>query len=147
MKQLFATTNDWTLAIARLVLGLVFFMHGAQLALGWFGGHTFVPTVQAFHSMGIPSLLAALAILAQFLGGLGLIVGFLARIAAFGIAVDMLVAMFKVHFAGGFFMNWSGQQKLEGYEYHLLALALCLVIMVKGAGAASADLAFNRSQR
>ncbi len=140
MKQILATTNDITLAVARLVLGIIFFLHGAQLTLGWFGGYGFSGTVHFFTSqLGIPAIFAVIAILAQFLGGLGLIVGLLSRIAAFGIACVMLVAVVKVHLAVGFFMNWYGAQKGEGYEYHLLVLVLCLLIMVKDAGALSID--------
>jgi putative oxidoreductase len=140
MKQLLATTNDTTLAICRLVLGLVFFMHGAQFTLGWFGGYGFTGTMHFFTTqVGIPAFFAALAILSQFLGGLGLIVGLLGRIAALGIAITMLVAVLKIHLAFGFFMNWFGTQKGEGYEYHLLVLALCLLIIVKGSGALSID--------
>ncbi|TCK70232.1 DoxX family protein [Acidipila rosea] len=143
MKGLFATANDMTLTLMRLVLGVVFFVHGAQLTLGWFGGHTLMQTAHGFGMMGIPLPLALIAILAQFLGGLGLILGCLARIAAFGIAIDMLVAIFTVHIHVGFFMNWFGVQKGEGYEYHLLVLALCVLIMVKGAGALSIDRALG----
>jgi putative oxidoreductase len=82
-----------------------------------------------------------LAIAAEFFGGLGLIVGFLTRIAAFGIAVNMLVAIATVHGPFGFFMNWSGTQKGEGYEYHLLALAVTAFLMIRGAGAFSVDRA------
>ncbi|MFZ1136000.1 MAG: DoxX family protein, partial [Candidatus Korobacteraceae bacterium] len=88
--------------------------------------------------------LAFLAICAEFFGGLGLIVGFLSRIAAFGIAMNMLVAIFTVHIHNGFFANWSGQQKGEGIEYHLLALALLLLVMIKGAGAPSVDRALSK---
>ncbi len=140
MKQLFATSNDFTLTIIRLVLGIVFFIHGAQIGLGWFGGFGWHGTMQFFTTqLGIPAFFAALAILAQLLGGIGLIVGLLSRIAAFGIGIDMLVAIFKVHLHVGFFMNWYGMQKGEGYEYHLLALALCFLVLVKGAGAISLD--------
>jgi putative oxidoreductase len=59
--------------------------------------------------------------------------------------VNMLVAIATVHFANGFFMNWSGQQKGEGFEYHLLAIALCILVMVKGAGALSLDRALYGS--
>ena len=146
MKQLLATTNDTTLAICRLVLGIVFFIHGAQFTLGWFGGYGFAGTMHFFTAqLGIPAIFAALAILAQFLGGLGLIVGLLGRIAAFGIAITMLVAVIKVHLAVGFFMNWYGMQKGEGYEYHLLVLALCLLIMVKGSGALSVDSVLSKT--
>lgn len=145
MKSLIATTNDDTVALARLVLGLVFFMHGAQKALAWFGGYGFHSTMHFFTGMGIPTLFAFLAISAEFLGGIGLIVGFLSRIAALGIAVNMLVAIFMVHLPNGIFMNWLGNQKGEGYEYHLLAIVLCILIMVKGAGALSVDLALTKA--
>jgi len=144
MKSLIATTNDHTIALARLMLGVVFFMHGAQKALGWFGGYGFHSTMHFFTGMGIPTPFALLAISAEFLGGIGLIVGFLSRIAAFGIAVNMVVAIFMVHLPNGIFMNWFGNQKGEGYEYHLLAIALCILIMVKGAGALSVDLALTK---
>ena len=93
------------------------------------------------HQMGIPAPLAFLAICAEFLGGIGLIVGLLSRVAAFGIACNMFVAMFMVHRHFGFFMNWAGSQKGEGYEYHLLALAVAFAIMIRGAGALSIDAA------
>ena len=146
MKSLFTTSDDRVLALVRLVLGVVFFLHGAQVTLGWFGGYGFHGSMQFFtHTMGIPAMFAFLAIMAQFLGGLGLIVGFLSRIAAFGIAVVMLVAVAKVHLAVGFFMNWGGNQKGEGYEYHLLAIAIAILIMVKGAGAFSVDHAISKA--
>lgn len=139
-QKLFRTSNDLTLTVVRLVLGIVFFMHGAQLVLGWFGGYGYTGSMHFFtQGMGVPAPFAFLAIMAQFLGGIGLIVGLLSRIAAFGIAMDMLVAIFTVHIKVGFFMNWYGMQKGEGYEYHLLALALCLIVFVKGSGAASID--------
>lgn len=140
LQRIFATTEDWTLTVVRLVLGIIFFAHGAQLTLGWFGGYGFAGSMHFFtHGMGIPAPLAFLAIMAELLGGIGLIVGLLSRIAVLGIAVDMLVAIFTVHIHVGFFMNWFGSQKGEGYEYHLLALSLCLILFVKGAGAASLD--------
>ena len=146
MKTLFATSNDPLLALLRLVLGVIFFLHGTQVTLGWFGGYGFHGTMQFFtHTMGIPAVFAFLAIMAQFLGGLGLIAGFLSRIAAFGIAADMVVAVIKVHFAVGFFMNWYGTQKGEGYEYHLLVIAMAIMIMVRGAGAFSIDRAIAKA--
>src|SRR3981081_4025642 len=90
--------NHLTLTILRLVLGVVFFAHGAQKALGWFGGYGFSGTMGFFtHQLGIPAPLAFLAICAEFLGGLGLIVGFLARVAAFGIVCTLGTARFHVH--------------------------------------------------
>jgi putative oxidoreductase len=91
--------------------------------------------------MHIPAIFAFLAICAEFLGGIGLIVGTLGRIAAFGIACNMVVALLLVHAQFGFFMNWTGQQKGEGIEYHLLAIAIAIVLMIKGSGAFSVDRA------
>jgi putative oxidoreductase len=140
MRKLLTTSNDFTLTVVRLVMGVVFFAHGAQKMLGWFGGYGFTGTMGFFtQKMGIPAPLAFLAICAEFFGGLGLIVGLLSRVAAFGIMVNMLVAIATVHFANGFFMNWTGQQKGEGFEYHLLTLAVGFAILIKGAGAFSLD--------
>src|ERR1700676_5534390 len=142
IRRLFATDHSTATAILRLVLGLVFFAHGAQKMLGWFGGYGFSGTMGFFTgSMHIPAPFAFLAIAAEFFGGLGLILGFLTRIAAFGIAVNMLVAIATVHSGFGFFMNWSGTQKGEGFEYHLLVLAMTVFLMIRGAGAFSVDRA------
>ena len=91
--------------------------------------------------MYIPAPFAFLAIAAEFFGGLGLILGFLTRIAAFGIAVNMVVAIAAVHSAFGFFMNWNGTQKGEGFEFHLLVVAMTVFLMIRGAGAFSIDRA------
>jgi len=132
-------------AILRLVLGVVFFAHGAQKMLGCWGGYGFSGTMHAFtHDMGIPAVFAFLAIAAEFFGGLGLILGLLGRVAAFGIACVMAVAIAKVHLANGLFMNWAGNQKGEGIEYHLLVLAMAIAIMITGSGAASVDLALGK---
>src|SRR6266403_1315301 len=138
-QRLFHTDNDYTLAVVRVILGIVFFAHGAQKALGWFGGPGFNGTINFFQQAGIPAWLAVLAIAAEFLGGLGLLVGLLTRIAALGIIVNMFVAILMVHSRVGFFMNWSGNQPGEGYEFHLLAIALGLAILIKGAGAFFVD--------
>jgi putative oxidoreductase len=144
-RKLISTSDDYTLTMVRLVLGVVFFAHGAQKMLGWFGGYGFTGTMGFFtQMMHIPAPLAFLAICAEFFGGLGLLIGLLSRVAAFGIAMNMLVAIFAVHIHNGFFANWTGQQKGEGYEYHLLALALLLVVMIKGAGALSVDRALSK---
>jgi putative oxidoreductase len=144
IRKLLATDDDAATAILRVVLGLVFFVHGAQKMLGWFGGYGFSGTMGFFTgALHIPAPLAVLAIAAEFFGGLGLILGFLTRIAAFGIAVNMLVAIATVHGAFGFFMNWSGTQKGEGFEYHLLVLAMTAFLMIRGAGAFSVDRALT----
>jgi putative oxidoreductase len=139
-RRLVSTNDDLILTVLRLVLGIVFFAHGAQKMLGWFGGFGFSGTMGFFtEQMGIPAPFAFLAIAAEFFGGIGLIVGLLGRVAAFGIICNMLVAIYLSHLSNGFFMNWSGSQKGEGYEYHLLTIAIALAILVKGSGALSLD--------
>ncbi len=140
IRKLIATDNDAATTILRLVLGVVFLAHGAQQMLGWFGGYGFAGTMAFFTGvMHIPAPLAFVAMAAQFFGGMGLIVGLLTRIAAFGIFSDMVVAVATVHRHVGFFMNWTGAQKGEGYEFHLLVLAITVFLMIRGAGAASID--------
>lgn len=141
---LFKTEGNLVPLIARVALGVVMFPHGAQKMLGWFGGYGFSATMHHFtENMGIPAVFAFLAIFAEFFGALGLIVGSLSRIAAFGVGVTMVVAAF-MHTSNGFFMNWTGQQTGEGYEYHLLAIALSLVVIIQGAGKTSIDAVISR---
>ena len=144
LKRLLQTQDDIAFTVLRLVLGVVFFAHGSQKMLGWFGGYGFKGTMGFFtQTAHIPAVFAFLAIAAEFFGGLGLLVGLLTRIAAFGITVNMLVAIMTVHLPNGFFMNWTGQQKGEGFEYHLLVLALTTALMIRGAGAFSLDRAIG----
>ncbi|MBV9610667.1 MAG: DoxX family protein [Acidobacteria bacterium] len=148
LRKLFSTDPDnYVLTILRVVTGIVFFAHGAQKMLGWFGGYGFSGTMNFFtHDAHIPAPFAFLAICAEFFGGLGLILGFLTRIAAFGITCNMLVAIVAIHSKVGFFMNWTGQQKGEGFEYHLLVLAITCALMIAGAGALSVDAMLSRGR-
>jgi putative oxidoreductase len=107
--------------ILRFTLAVVIFPHGVQKVLGWFGGQGFTPTLQFFTSAGIPPALALLAM------------------ATCGIACVMLVAMATVHWSQGFFMNWSGAQQGEGFEYHLLALGIAIALIIVGGGTWSVD--------
>ena len=140
IAQLLLQTDSGVVGfILRITLAVVMFPHGAQKVLGWFGGHGFRGTVKYFTDSGIPAVFARLAIAAEFLGSLGLAVGLLTRIAAFGIACVMLVAIVTVHWPNGFFMNWYGNQKGEGFEYHLLASGIAITVIIVGAGACSLD--------
>jgi putative oxidoreductase len=144
LKRLMGTSNDVSFTVLRLILGVVFFAHGAQKMLGWFGGFGFHGTMGAFTQMGMPAALAFLIICTEFFGGLGLVVGLLTRIAALGITGLMIGAIFMVHLANGFFMNWMGTQKGEGFEYHLLVIAMAVVLVLRGAGAFSLDRALSK---
>jgi putative oxidoreductase len=144
LKRLMATSDDVSFTILRLVLGVVFFAHGAQKMLGWFGGFGFHATMGSFAHMGMPAPVALLVICTEFFGGLGLIVGLLTRIAALGIGGLMIGAIFMVHLANGFFMNWMGNQKGEGVEYHLLVIAMAAALLLRGAGAFSLDRALSK---
>jgi len=140
LNKLVKTNEDYALTIARLVLGVLFFIHGDQLMLGWFGGHGFSGSMEFFtQQLGIPAPFAFLAICAEFFGGLMLIVGFLGRVAALTIICIMAVAIAKVHWQFGLFMNWFGTQKGEGFEYHLLAITIGVMVALRGSGALSLD--------
>jgi putative oxidoreductase len=139
-QRLFQTSNDLTLTIARLILAAIFLGHGTQKVFGWFGGLGFSRTLEVFEdTMGIPPVLTMMAMSAEVLGGLGLLVGLLTRIAALGVLVVMIVAPLANGLYVRFFMNWTGRNPGEGFEYHLLAIALILVVLVHGAGAVSID--------
>lgn len=145
MKRFLATNNSGVLLFQRILLGLVMFPHGMQKLLGWWGGFGWDGTLGFFQSMGIPYIVGVLVILGESLGALGLIAGFLTRLCAFGIVAAQLGALVMVHLPIGFFMNWGGTQKGEGYEYALLALSLAIPLMIWGGGKASIDRALSRS--
>ncbi len=140
IRDLLSTDPDWSLTIIRIILGVVFFAHGAQKVFGWFGGQGLKETMRTMHDfLGLPLPLAFAAVVTEFLGGMGLIVGLLSRVAAVGIGVTMLSAIVMVHGRNGLFMDWFGARKNHGYEFHLLAIALVVVLVAKGSGALSVD--------
>jgi putative oxidoreductase len=142
LSKLFRTDGSWSLFILRVFLGIVIFPHGAQKIFGWFGGYGFAGTMANFTDrMHIPWFFALLAILAESLGSWGLIIGFLTRIAAFGVLCNMIVAILLVHLPNGFFMNWGGKQKGEGFEYHLLVIGMSIALLLAGGGKWSVDRA------
>jgi putative oxidoreductase len=140
IEILLGTHVDWVVGIARLVLGIIFFGHGAQKMLGWYGGPGLASSMRTFtEHLHLPSTLAFLVIAGELFSGIALIVGLFGRIAAIVIVLTMVGAIATVHFRFGLFMNWLGSQEGHGIEYHLLAIALALVVVVKGAGALSLD--------
>lgn len=141
LDAVLGTFPSWSLLVVRLGLGVIFFAHGSQKVLGWFGGHGLGGTVKMFRGMGVPPAAAVLVAFIEFLGGLGMIVGLLARPAAVGIIVVMLVAIAKVHGKHGFFLNLGVPGKGPGFEFNLALIAMALAILIGGAGILSLDRA------
>ena len=130
------TKNYDSLIILRAALGIIFFAHGSQKLLGWFGGYGFDATIQFFQQqLGIPPAFAAASIFVEFFGGLLLLAGLLTRVAAFLIGINMAVALFTVHLSQGFFI--AGGK--VGFEYVFALLLMALYLAINGAGRLSAD--------
>ena len=139
-KKLLQTDADISSLVLRVLIGAVIFPHGAQKLLGWFGGFGYSGTMGFFTAkMGIPWVFAFLVIMTEFFGALALISGTLTRVAAFAVGFDMLMATILVHIPVGFFMNWSGKQQGEGFEFHILAIAIAVALIIKGGGRWSVD--------
>ncbi len=148
-RRVLATSPGAAPAVARVALGVVMFPHGAQHALGWFGGYGFAGTFGWMTgTLGIPGPLAALAIVTELLAPLALVLGLGGRVAAAGIFGLMAVAA-STHVANGFFMNWFGTLPAggEGFEFHLLAAALALVVVLAGSGSWSLDRRWQPCRR
>lgn len=129
-------TQEYSLLLLRVALGVIFFAHGSQKLLGWFGGYGFDATVQFFQqALGIPPAFTVMAILAEFLGGIMVLLGIFTRPGAAAIAVTMAVALFMVHLSQGFFI--TGDQ--VGFEYVFALLMMALYLTVNGAGKLSMD--------
>ena len=121
---------DIALAVLRVTVGAIFIAHGAQkLFVYGFGGVT-----GAFTQMGIPfpGFMGPVIALVEFFGGIALVIGLLTRLAALGIACDMIGAIMFVHFKGGFFLP-------AGYEYALSIIASNVALMLAGGGQFSID--------
>ena len=147
LHKILATKNDYSSTVLRIALGLVMFPHGAQKLLGWFGGHGFMGTMHFFtDTMGIPYVFALMAVLAESIGSVGLIVGFCTRVCAFGIGTTIAVAALMVHVQNGFFMNWFGTQAGEGFEYHILAIGMALSLLISGGGRWSIDSILSKEK-
>lgn len=145
LEKLFQTgSNDYAGLIARLTLGIVFIPHGLQVVFGLFGGYGFAATVDSFTSNGMPAPIAILIIMGESVGALFLIIGFISRISALGIGLIMTGAIVMVHSHIGFFMNWFGNQQGEGFEYHLLAIGLSLIVIINGGGKWSVDKSISK---
>ena len=135
-KGSFDATDLFAPLMIRIPLGLIFMAHGSQKLLGMFGGHGLTGTFKIFEDkMGIPPIFTLLAIVAEFGGGFGIITGFMTRLSATGISVVMLVAIYKVHWAHGFFLNMNCVAgRGHGIEFNMALLGMALYLMVSGGG-------------
>jgi len=140
LKRIVSTDDSLSAAITRIVLGLAILPHGLQKTIGLFGGYGFSGSMGFFTgTLGMPWIIALLVILGESLGAISLILGFLTRFCAASLAVIMLGAISMAHWQNGFFMNWGGDQKGEGVEYHVLVIGMALALVVSGAGRWSVD--------
>jgi putative oxidoreductase len=145
MEMLFATSPSWALTVVRVTLGVIFFAHGSQKVLGWFGGYGLKGTTGYLVSTGLPLALAYAVCFFEFLGGLGLVVGLLTRLAALAIITVMVGAIVKVHWPHGFFINWElAPGKGHGVEANLAFIAMALACLIGGGGALSLDALLAR---
>jgi putative oxidoreductase len=147
-RTLLRTDGDAAPALARLTLAFVIFPHGAQHVLGWFGGYGFAGTYGWMTgTLGFAPAFAVLALVTEIAAPFALLFGLGGRVAALGI-VGLMLGALSTHVANGFFMNWFGSLPAgqEGFEYHLLAVALAGIVVVEGSGAWSVDAALGRGR-
>ena len=146
IRGLIKTDGNLSSLVLRLTLGCVIFAHGAQKVPGWFGGQGAEKTIELFSSMGFSLPVVLFVMATEFLGGTALILGLFTRVAALAIAVDIGVCAYLNHLQHGFFMNWFGQQKGEGVEYHILVIGIGLALMISGGGIFSVDRTISRKK-
>jgi putative oxidoreductase len=147
MKNIFKTNNDWTGLLLRLTIATVIFPHGAQKLLGWFGGYGFTGTMNFFTAtVGLPWIIGFLVILLEFFGSLLLILGLGSRVIAVSMIALSIGIIFTSHTQNGFFMNWFGNQKGEGYEYFLLLIGLSAALLLNGSGKLSIDHSLTKNR-
>ena len=145
---IFKTYPSWAPIFARLTLGIIFFAHGSQKLLGWFGGSGWSGTIQFFEQSGVPAFLAVLLIITESFGGIAIILGLFTRLAALGLTIAMIVAIYKVHLQNGFFLNWFNVPNMgHGIEYNLALIGLSLSLLVWGGGNLSVDQAIRGEKK
>jgi len=139
-KKIIQTTDNYSLLILRVALGTVLLAHGLQKAFGWFHGFGWNNSINYFTgTVGLPHALAALVILIETLGALLLIIGFAGRVNAALMGIVITGAFFVDHLKNGFYMNWFGLQKGEGFEFDILFWAISVALIINGSGIFSID--------
>ena len=148
MSALFRTSPTPLPTLARLAVGLILFPHGAQHVLGWFGGYGFRGTLGWMTgTLGFPAFLAVLALVTEITAPVALVLGLGGRLAALGV-IGLMLGAASTHLSNGFFMNWFGALPAgsEGFEYHLLVIALAGIVALGGSGAWSLDRLLGRDR-
>lgn len=146
IRDLLRTPNDKVATLLRIVLAIVVFPHGAQKMLGWFGGFGPSATLGFLTTqMGIPYAIALLVFVGEFFAPIALFIGIFGRIAALAIAINFTTVALKAHVQNGFFMNWGGQARGEGYEFFILLVGIAVALVVRGSGAFSIDRLLTRN--
>jgi putative oxidoreductase len=122
--------KDWGIAILRVTVGIVFLAHGAQ-KLFVYG---FQGVEGAFTQMGfpMPGILGPFVALLELIGGIALVLGLLTRWVSILFAIEMAIAIFKVHLPGGFFMP-------SGIEFALMMFASSVALALAGPGEAALE--------
>jgi len=145
MEVLVATSPSWAITVVRVTLGVIFFAHGSQKVFGWFGGYGLKGTTGYFVSTGLPLVVAYAVCFFELLGGIGLVLGLLTRLAALAIITVMTGAIARVHWPHGFFINWElAAGKGHGFEANLAFIAMAVACVIAGGGAFSLDLQLMR---
>jgi putative oxidoreductase len=137
-QKLIRTWPTWAALPVRLALGAIFFAHGGQKVFGWWGGPGLATITSVEAPLGLrPAWLwMGAAAFAELVGGALVLVGLATRVGAFLILVVMLVAMFGVHWVGGFFL---ANQPVPGIEYTTALAGMALALVVTGGGRLSLD--------
>jgi putative oxidoreductase len=145
VKNLVHTEHNHASLIIRFVLGAVLFAHGTRGALGWFDGPGFSGMITYLtQAIGLPYVVGLLVIFLQFFGSMMLIAGVITRAVAIATCFMFAGMVVSVHIEHGFFMNWHGTRQGEGYEYHILVMAMCLGLLITGGGSWSVDRLLTR---
>ena len=135
--------QDVALLLLRLGIGLIAMYFGSQKMFGAFGGPGIHNTVGFMHDqMGIPPVFAILAMVAEFFGGLGMVVGFFTQIAAFGFACTMAVATYENWKAPGLMHALFSKPSPEDPAKAFFTIALlvgALAILIQGGGLFAID--------
>ena len=148
IHRITATEPLTTPLILRITFAIVLWPHGAQMLLGWFGGYGFSGSMQYFTTQGgLSSFVAFLVIFLEFFGSLLILLGLFTRLAALSMLILFMGMIVTVHQQFGFFMNWFGNLKGEGFEYHLLGIGILLSLAISGGGKASLDSFINKTNQ